>query len=66
MRISAIETVLHDDYPHVVHVLVHTDEGLTGLGESFHKPEAIAEYVHTVIAPLMLGRPATNVAGMWQ
>ncbi len=66
MRISAIETVLHEDYPHVVHVLVHTDEGLSGLGESFHRPDAIAAYVHAVMAPVMLGQPATNIAAMWQ
>jgi L-alanine-DL-glutamate epimerase-like enolase superfamily enzyme len=66
MRVSAIETVLHEDYPHVIHVLVHTDEGLVGLGESFHNSAAIAEYIHTVIAPVMLGEPATNVANMWQ
>jgi galactonate dehydratase len=66
MRISAIETVLHDDYPHSIHVLLHTDEGLYGLGESFHRPEAIAAYVHTVIAPRLVGEPATNIASMWQ
>ena len=65
MRISAIETVLHDAYPHSVHVQVHTDEGVVGLGESYHHPEAIAEYIHSVIAPRMLGEPAENVAGMW-
>ena len=65
MRISAIETVLHDAFPHSVHVQVHTDEGVVGLGESYHHPEAIAEYIHTVIAPRMLGEPAENVASMW-
>ena len=65
MRISAIETVLHDEYPHSVHVYVHTDEGVSGLGESYHHPEAIAEYIHSVIAPRMLGEPAENIARMW-
>jgi galactonate dehydratase len=65
MRISAIETILHEDFPHSVHVRVHTDEGLTGLGESFHRPAAIAEYIHAEIAPRMLGEPAENVARMW-
>jgi galactonate dehydratase len=65
MRISSIETVLHDAYPHSVHVLVHTDEGVSGLGESFHRPEAIADYIHAEIAPRMLGEPAENVARMW-
>jgi L-alanine-DL-glutamate epimerase-like enolase superfamily enzyme len=66
VRISAIETVLRDDHPHVVHVLIHTDEGVTGLGESFHHPESISEYVHTSIAPLIVGQPATNIANVWQ
>ena len=65
-RISAIETVLHEDYPHVVHVLVHTDDGYVGLGESFHHPHAIAEYIHSVIAPSLIGAPATNIANAWR
>jgi L-alanine-DL-glutamate epimerase-like enolase superfamily enzyme len=65
-RVSAIETVLHDDYPHVIHVLVHTDDGQVGLGESFHHPHAIAEYIHTVIAPRLIGEPASNIANAWR
>lgn len=65
MRISQIETILHDDYPHLIHVLVHTDEGLVGVGESYHRPEAIAAYVQTEIAPRILGEPAQNLVRLW-
>ena len=65
-RIAAIDTVLHDDYPNVVHVLVTSDDGATGLGETFFNPQAVSEYVHSVIAPAMLGEPAANIASMWQ
>ena len=65
-RISSIETLLHPDYPHVVHVLIRTDDGHVGLGESFHHPQAIAEYVHSVIAPNLIGASATNIANAWR
>lgn len=65
-RVSSIETLLHDDYPNLVHVRVHSDDGLTGLGETFFHREAVSEFVHWSIAPLMLGESASNVAAMWQ
>jgi len=65
LQISRIETLTHDDYPHILHVRLHTTDGLVGLGESFHHPEALAQYIHTVIAPDLLGHDACNVAGAW-
>jgi L-alanine-DL-glutamate epimerase-like enolase superfamily enzyme len=65
-RIAAIDTVLHDGYPNTVHVIVRSDDGATGLGETFFHPEAVSAYVHTVIAPAMLGEPASNIASMWR
>lgn len=66
MKITEIRTVLNPAYPHLLHVDVRTDEGVTGLGESYHHPAAVAEYVHSVIAPRLLGQPATNIMAAWQ
>jgi L-alanine-DL-glutamate epimerase-like enolase superfamily enzyme len=66
MKISAVETVAHEDYPHLIEVLVHTDEGLSGIGETYFNRDAIGVYVHSTIAPKMIGESATNIARAWQ
>lgn len=56
MRITAIETIHVGAYPNITFVEVHTDKGLTGLGETFRGPQAVAAHVHESIAPYLLGR----------
>ena len=56
MKITALETV---QLPHLNNILwlrVHTDEGLIGLGETFRGADAVARYLHTDVAPLLIGR----------
>ena len=36
MRITRIETLNLAEYPNVLWLLVHTDAGVTGLGETFY------------------------------
>ena len=38
MKITALETIRLDEFPNVLWVRVHTDEGLAGLGETFSGP----------------------------
>ena len=56
MLVTAIETIHLADYPNITWVEVHTDEGLTGLGETFRGPKAVAAHVHEAIAPYLLGK----------
>ena len=35
MKITAVETILVEEFPNLTWVQVHTDEGLVGLGETF-------------------------------
>ncbi|MFP3434514.1 mandelate racemase/muconate lactonizing enzyme family protein, partial [Paraburkholderia sp. SIMBA_061] len=35
---------------------VHTDEGIVGLGETFRGANAVAAYIHSDVAPLLLGQ----------
>jgi L-alanine-DL-glutamate epimerase-like enolase superfamily enzyme len=56
MRITAIETVHVGAYPNITFVEVHTDEGLTGLGETFRTPKAVAAQIHETVAPYLLGK----------
>lgn len=56
MRITAIDTIHVGAYPNITFVEVHTDQGLTGLGETFRGPQAVAAHIHESIAPYLLGR----------
>ncbi len=56
MRITAIETIHVGAYPNITFVEVHTDEGVSGLGETFRGPQAVAAHIHEAIAPYLLGR----------
>jgi galactonate dehydratase len=56
VKISAIETIHFGAYPNILWVEIHTDEGITGLGETFRGPRAAAAHVHEAIAPYLLGK----------
>ena len=56
MRITAIETIQLDEFPNLLWVHVHTDEGLIGLGETFFGPNAVAAYIHETAAPRLVGQ----------
>src|SRR5262249_52523616 len=61
MRVSRIDTVRTDEFPNLVHVLVHTDEGVTGLGETFFFADAVEAHIHDVIADYLLGRDPSQI-----
>ena len=61
MRITAIETIHVGAYPNITFVEVHTDAGITGLGETFRGPQAVAAHIHESIAPYLLGRDPRQV-----
>lgn len=61
MKVTAIETVRVADVPNLVWVIVNTDEGLSGLGESYFDPVVTETHVHEHIAPYLLGRPALRI-----
>jgi L-alanine-DL-glutamate epimerase-like enolase superfamily enzyme len=56
MKITAIDTIWLGEFPNLAWVQVHTDEGLTGLGESFFGPKAVIAYIHETAAPRLLGK----------
>ena len=56
MKITAIETIRLEEFANLLWVRVHTDEGLTGLGETFFMARTVEAYIHEVVAPRMLGR----------
>ena len=63
MHISAIETILHDSFPHSVHVLVHTDEGVTGRCGPFRAP--CAWFVANQLRPILVGEDPLASEYLW-
>lgn len=61
MRITALETVRVDEFPSLLHVLLHTDEGLTGLGETFFFAEAVEAHLHDVVADYLVGQDSARI-----
>lgn len=61
MRIVAIETVRIAERPNLLWLLVHTDEGITGLGETFFGAATVEAHVHEWIAPRVLGRDPLRI-----
>lgn len=55
MKITRIETIRIEEYPNLLWLRLHTDNGLIGLGETFIGPEAVEAYLHETVAPLLLG-----------
>ena len=61
MKITAIETVRVEEHANLLWLLVHTDEGLTGLGETFFLARTVEAYVHEHIAPRVIGEDPTDI-----
>ncbi len=58
MKITRIDTLRIEEFPSLVHVLVHTDEGLVGLGETFFFADAVEAHIHTMAGYLLGQDPA--------
>lgn len=53
MRIVAVETLRPAFQPNLCVVVLHTDDGVTGLGEAYYSAEAVEVYLHRAIAPIL-------------
>ncbi len=61
MKITAIETLRVEEFPNLLWVQLHADEGLVGLGETFYGPDSAEGHIHGVIAPYLLGKDPLRV-----
>lgn len=61
MKIVAVETVRIEERPNLIWILVTTDEGVAGLGETFFGAETVEAHVHEWIAPRVLGRDPLRI-----
>jgi L-alanine-DL-glutamate epimerase-like enolase superfamily enzyme len=55
MKITKIATIVHEDFPNIVHVQITTDEGITGLGESYYFGSTVAHFINEFAAPTIIG-----------
>lgn len=66
MIVTRIETIQLAAFPNLLYVLVETDGGLTGLGETFLGADAVASWVHESAAPYLLGKDPLQIELHWQ
>ena len=45
MKITAIQTLRLDEFSNILWVKIHTDEGISGLGETFFGAKAVEAYI---------------------
>jgi L-alanine-DL-glutamate epimerase-like enolase superfamily enzyme len=72
MHITAIETIrlergvtVHAGPIRWLWVRIHTDTGLTGLGETYPQPDAEAAIVQRALAPVLMGRDPLAIDRLW-
>ena len=66
MKITAIESLQWAEYPRLLVVRVHTDDGIIGLGETVDKVPGAKGALHGTVAPLVLGQDPLDIEGLWR
>ena len=61
MKIESIETFRVSEFPNLVWIRIHTDEGIVGLGETYFGAKAVEAYIHESCAPVLLGRDPSEI-----
>ena len=61
MKITAVETIQLAEFPNLLWVQIHTDEGLVGLGETFYAVAPVAAHIHETCAPWLLGQDPRQI-----
>jgi L-alanine-DL-glutamate epimerase-like enolase superfamily enzyme len=56
MKITRVETIRVEEFPNILWVRVHTDEGVTGTGETYFGARAIEAFIHETAVPILIGR----------
>jgi L-alanine-DL-glutamate epimerase-like enolase superfamily enzyme len=64
MKITRVETLRLGEFPNLAWLRVHTDEGVSGLGETAFGAAAVEAYLHEFVAPRALGRDPLEIEGL--
>ena len=62
--VTALRTIRIAERANLLWLEIETDEGLTGLGESFRGSQAVEAVVHEQVAPWLLGKDARQIEGV--
>src|SRR5271154_1434572 len=69
MRITNLTThIVHDGYRNLIFVQLHTDQGLTGLGEAtlVNRTEAVVGYLLGHARPAVIGADPDESGAIWR
>jgi len=61
MTIKSLTSYRTESHPNMLWLEVETKEGVIGLGETFYAAEAVESYIHSNLAPIVLGMPALDI-----
>ena len=61
MKITQVETLRSTEHENVLWVRIHTDEGLTGLGETFFGAQAVEAYIHEFAQQKLIGQSPLDI-----
>ena len=65
MKITKVETIHVDEFWHMCWIIIHTDSGEIGLGETWYLPKAVSAVVHEIYGPTLIGRDPMDREGIW-
>jgi galactonate dehydratase len=65
MKITEIETIQIEEFPNIVYVRIHTNEGIVGLGETFFGANSVAAWIHDTGAAYLLGKDPLQIDKHW-
>jgi L-alanine-DL-glutamate epimerase-like enolase superfamily enzyme len=55
VRINALETIRLEEFPNLLWTRILTDQGCTGIGETFYGAQAVEAHIHETLARGLLG-----------
>lgn len=64
MKITRMETLRPAHPATLLFVLIHTEDGRVGLGETWFGPETVEADIHSRLAPHLLGQDATRITAL--
>src|SRR5687767_3392840 len=64
MVIQKLETLRIGEFPNLLWLRVHTDDGVVGLGETSYAAQSVEAYVHEYVAPRVLGRDPLEIEAL--
>jgi L-alanine-DL-glutamate epimerase-like enolase superfamily enzyme len=64
MKIIRLETLRLGEFPNLVWLRVHTDQGVVGLGETSYAAQSVETYLHEYVAPRVLGRDPLEIEAL--